>query len=171
MATRPGNRASAGAFGLAEIADAMSKVPWILFQGREPQLHLVVGALTPDASSGDKKLPVVQQLLLRLVRSQKPAGDFASTVVRDAGSPQMYFAFENEADARTFAAVVAAQATTSFPGWASAHAFPVQEEVLAALEPMLPLPRIRPRLPDQEGPRMRGARVRRGPRAPIKQCE
>ena len=54
---------------------------------------------------------MVQNVLKRLVSKQKPVGDFASTVVRDAGRPEVYFAFDDEADAKKSAAALEAETT------------------------------------------------------------
>jgi hypothetical protein len=124
-----------------------------------------------DGPTTANELPVVQSVLKRLVSTQKPAGDYATTVVRDAGCPQIYFAFENEADARKFAAAVAAEATGSFPGWASGRAFPVNDAVLADLASSLPPPKTQRRKPESDGPSMSGGRVWRGARTPIKHHE
>jgi hypothetical protein len=83
----------------------MSRVPWHLFEGLQPQAHLVVGAIVQVAGAADgDELAATQYVLKRLVSKQKPAGDYAATVVRDTGRPEVYFAFEDEADARKLAA-------------------------------------------------------------------
>ena len=104
--------------------EPMSRVPWHLFQDRQPRAHLVVGVLVlADGQAGSDELTAAQSVLLRLVRKQKPASDYASTVVRDAGWPEIYLAFEDDGDAKKFAAVVKAKATGSYPGWASQRVF------------------------------------------------
>jgi hypothetical protein len=79
-------------------------------------------------------------VLKRLVSKQKPAGDYAATVVRDTGRPEVYFAFEDEADARKLAAAVKAKATGSYPGWASQWAFRLDGATVTALAASLPPP-------------------------------
>ena len=89
----------------------MSRVPWHLFQGRQLRADLIVGVLVlADGPAGGQELTAAQTVLLRLVRKQKPAGDYASTVVRDAGRQEIYLAFEDEGAAREFVAVVADEA-------------------------------------------------------------
>jgi hypothetical protein len=61
----------------------------------------------------------VQAVLKRLVSSQKHAGDYAVTVVREAGRPEVHLSFEDEADARKLADFVNAKAICSYPGCAS----------------------------------------------------
>ena len=116
----------------------MSRVPWHLFEYRQPGVHLVVGALVEVAASdyGDE-LAVAQYVLKRLVSNQRPAGDYAATVARDGGRPEVYFAFENESDARKFAAVLEAETTAKHPGWASQRAFDLDGARLGELEASL----------------------------------
>ena len=116
---------------------------------------------------GGEELRGVQSVLKRLVTNQKPAGDYAATMVRDGGRPEIYLAFEDEGDARKFAAAVKAEATVSYPGWASQRAFELDGAKLAELEASLPAPRTRPR----QGHIDQSAlvpRVRRGPWTPIR---
>jgi hypothetical protein len=102
----------------------MSRVPWHLFQDRKPHAHLVVGAIVQ--ASGPVSLndsTVALAVLRRLARKQKPIGDYAATVVREAGWAEVYFAFADEADAQKFGASVQAGPIASYPGWASQRAF------------------------------------------------
>jgi hypothetical protein len=142
----------------------MSKVPWHLFQDRQQRAHLVVGALAEVARDGDE-LAATLNLLKRLVRQQKPAGDYATTVVRDSGRPEMYLAFDNEADARKFAATLEAGSTARYPGWASQRAFEGDGAKLRALEASLPLPKWDKRRspPDRSSLRIRIRHWRRAP--------
>jgi hypothetical protein len=105
-----------------------------------------------DGPAGGDELTAAQSVLLRLVRKQKPAGDYASTLVRDAGRQAIYLAFEAEDAAREFAAVVNAKATGSYPGWASQRAFQLDGAKVTTLAASLPAPKTRPRRPlAQEG--------------------
>jgi hypothetical protein len=54
----------------------------------------------------------------RLVRFRDVVarGDYAATVARDGGHPEVYFAFDDEADARKFGAPVKAEVIGSHPG-------------------------------------------------------
>ena len=141
----------------------MPKVPWHLFQDRQPRAHLVVGAIAkPDAPVGGDELTEAQVVLRRLVNEQKPAGDYAATLVRDTGRPEVYLAFDDEDDARKFASVVKAKATGSYPGWASQRAFQLDGAKLTALAASLPPPRIRPKKPPSDESLLPG-RIRRRP--------
>jgi hypothetical protein len=145
----------------------MSRIRWHLFQDRQPRAHLVVGALVEVAESehGDE-LAVAQHVLKRWVSKQKLAGDYAASVARDGGRPEVYFAFEDEADAQKFAAALEAEATAKYPGWASQRAFDLDGAKLRALEASLPLPKRRERRDPPDGSSLR-LRVRRGPRTPV----
>ena len=110
------------AFFLA--TQSMSRVPWPKFLPRQPHAHLVAGVAAPaEGPAAGDELKEVQNLLSRLVRQQKPSGDYAATVVREAGRPEAWFAFEEEADARIFGDAVQAETTDTNPGWASQRAF------------------------------------------------
>jgi hypothetical protein len=112
---------------------------------------------------GGDELSEVQLVLKRLVTNQKPAGDYATTVVRDAGRPEIYLAFEDEGDARKFAATVEAGPTGSYLGWASQRAFEMAGAKIRELQASLPPQRVKRDPPDGTSQRIR---VRRGPRAP-----
>jgi hypothetical protein len=73
----------------------MSRVPWHLFQDRQPQAHLIVALLEqPEGPVGGNELTAARAVLKRLVSKQKPVGDYATTLVRDTGRPEVYFAFQ-----------------------------------------------------------------------------
>jgi hypothetical protein len=145
----------------------MSRVPWHLFQDRQPRAHLIVGALVQaDGPVGGDELTAIQSVLTRLVRKHVPAGNYAATVVRDTGRPEVYFAFDDETDARTFTAAVKAEAIESHSGWASRWVFEVDSARLAELEASLPPPRTSPRRGKMDQSPL-ARRVRRGPWTPI----
>jgi hypothetical protein len=141
----------------------MSRVPWHLFKDRQLGAHLVVGAA--DGPVGVEELTAAQSVLTRLVRKQEPAGDYAATVVRDAGHPEVYFAFEDEADARKLAAAVQAEADDSYPGWATQRTLQLDGAKVAAWAASLPAPKVHRNETPPDGPSL-ARRVRRGPRTP-----
>jgi hypothetical protein len=111
-----------------------------------------VGAVVQaDGPVGCEELTAAQSVLTRLVRKQEQAGDYAATVVRDAGRPEVYFAFEDEADAQKLAAAVQAEATDSQPGWATQRAFQLDGVKVSALAASLPAPKTRPRQAREAG--------------------
>ena len=130
----------------------MSRVPWQLIQGRQPQAHLVVVQVEQaDGSIGSQQLKAVQTLLNRLVSRQRPAGDYAVAVVREAGRPEVHWAFEDESDASRFAATFDVKATASYLGWASQRAFEVDGARLAEIESSFPVPKRYPRPEPTDG--------------------
>jgi hypothetical protein len=148
---------------------AMSRVPWHLIQDRQPRAHLVVGVVVQaEGPAGGTELNAVRNLLSRVVRQQKPGGDYAATVVRDTGRPEVHFSFVDEADARRFGETMQAETTDTYSGWATQRAFELPSEKLASLEASLPAPRDNPRQREADGPRL----MRRGPRqSPVKRYD
>jgi hypothetical protein len=141
---------------------AMSRVPWHLFQDRKPHAHFVVGAIVQangPASLNDSTVALA--VLRRLARKQKPIGDYAATVVKEAGWPEVYFAFADEADAQKLGASVRAEPIASYPGWAGQRAFAMDSAMIRELEAALPPARMQPKQPPSDHPRFR----RGGPRA------
>jgi hypothetical protein len=124
----------------------MSRVSWPQFLHRQSKAHLVVGELVEvtDPEYADE-LVAVQYVLKRLVSYQKPIGDYTASVARDGVRPELYFAFANEADSRKFAAVLAAEATNKYPGWASQRAFEIDGARFRELKTSLPARRRQPK--------------------------
>jgi hypothetical protein len=98
-------------------------------------------------------------VLERLVRKLEPAGTYATTIVRDAGRPQLHLAFEDDADARKLAAIVKARATARW-------VFKLDGAAVSLLAASLPPPRLRPKKPPPDRSPLSGG-IRRGPRAPV----
>jgi hypothetical protein len=142
----------------------MARVPWHLFQDRQPRAHLLVAAMEADFAVGPD-LQAAQSVLHRFVRKQKPSSDYATTVVRQTGRPEVYLAFEDEGDARKLADAVEAEVTVGYPGWASQRVFQLDGVKVTELAASLPAPKTRP--PPDEGS-VPGRRVVRYvlPRAP-----
>jgi len=127
----------------------MSKVAWHLLEGRQARARLVVGAIVQaNGPAGLNDSTAAQAVLKRLLSKQMPVGDYAATVVREVGWPEVYLAFDDEADAP-------ADAIGSHPGWASQRAFELDSAKLRELE-----------APPDGSPF--GRRLRRGPWTPIK---
>ena len=126
----------------------MSRVPWRLFQDRKPRAHLVAAVVRADQTAADPDPKAAQVVLERLVRIQKPASYYATTVVRAAGRPEVHLAFEDKGDARKLAATVEAEPTNTYPGWATEWTLQLDSATVLALAATLPPPRTRqPELP------------------------
>jgi hypothetical protein len=124
----------------------MSRVSWHPFQDRQRRPHLIVGVLAlANGPPGGDELKATQSVLARLFRKHKLAGDYAATVVRDAGRSELYFAFEGEADATKLATILKAEATGSYPGWAAQRAFQLDGAKVTTLAASLPASKTRPR--------------------------
>jgi hypothetical protein len=125
----------------------MSRVPWHLFKDRQPRAHLVVAVLRADHLGGEPNPRAAQIVLARIVKIQKPSSYYATTVVREAGRPQVHLAFEDKGDARKLAATVEAEPTNTYPGWATEWTLQLDSATVLALAATLPAPRTRPRQP------------------------
>jgi hypothetical protein len=99
----------------------MSRVPWHLFKDRQPRAHLVAAVLRAAPTAADPDPREAQGVLVRLVRAQRPASYYATTVVREAGRPEVNLAFEDKGDARKLADAVEAKATTNRAGRLNGH--------------------------------------------------
>jgi hypothetical protein len=128
----------------------MSRVPWPELRGRQARVHLVAVVQTDQPASGPR-LKEVQQVLQRLVRARHPVGDYATTIVREAGRPELYLAFAEEGDARKLAAELQAVATDSYPGWGTQRAVHLDDATVTAVAASLPLPKTRPKQPPEPG--------------------
>jgi hypothetical protein len=77
------------------LGEAMSRVPWHLFNDHHRRAHLVVAVLRADQLGGEPNPRAAQIVLARIVKIQKPSSYYATTVVREAGRPQVQLAFED----------------------------------------------------------------------------
>jgi hypothetical protein len=119
----------------------MSRVPWRLIQGRKPRAHLVVAVLRADQLGGEPNPRAAQIVLAHILKIQKPSSFYATTVVREAGHPQVHLAFEDKGDARRFAATVEAEPTTTHSGWATEWTLQLDSATVLALAATLPAPK------------------------------
>jgi hypothetical protein len=85
-------------------------------------------------------------------------------VVREVGLPEVYFAFDDETDAKKFAAFVQAEPVGSYPGWASQCAFEMDSAKIRELEASLPAQTVKMR--DPHDPTASRVGLRHWPRAP-----
>jgi hypothetical protein len=138
----------------------MSKVPWHKFTDR-PGAHLVVAAMQADQAR------YAQLMLERLISSQQPASYYATTIVREAGRPEVHLAFADVGDARKLASTVEAEASSNYPGWATEWTFHWDSPFVATLVASLAAPKPKQRSPKSQV----GGRVRRGTRTPTSRLE
>ena len=100
----------------------------------------------PSAQAiGSPDLHVAQNALRRLIGAKNLAGDYATTIVRQVGPAQVFFAFEKEEDARLLADAIHAEVTATQGSWASTRIVELGGAELGAITASLPPPRTRPR--------------------------
>jgi len=121
----------------------MSKVPWHIFRNDHPQAHLVAASIAAAERIGSPDLKTAKAVLERLVKTLVPGGDYATSIVRETGQPEVHLAFENELDALKLADSVKADMTSRYHGWASQRAFALDAAAVDALASGLPLLRRR----------------------------
>jgi len=119
----------------------MSRVPWHVFRKNHPRPHLVVASGRGAQTVGGSELKTAQTVLERLIRTLAPAGDYTTSIVREADLPEVYLAFANELDARTFVDAVSAKVAGSGSDWASRHTFAFDSLALATMTAALPPPK------------------------------
>jgi hypothetical protein len=127
----------------------MSKVPWHVFRNDHPRAHLVAASIEAAELVGSPDLKTAKTILERLVKTLGPTGDYATSIVRETGQPEVHFAFANEVDARKLADSVQAAMTERYHGWTSQHAVALDADALDALAAGLPL--LRKRAPKLSG--------------------
>ena len=150
----------------------MSRVPWHLIQAHQQRAHLIVAVIAlAEGPPGGDELQAAQSVLTRLVRTLKPSRDYSATIVRDAGRPELLFAFEDEADAAKLAGLLKAEVTNSYPGWATQGAFQLDEAMVTDLAASLPAPKSRPRHLPEDVSSLPQRAIRRGARTPFTRPE
>jgi len=121
----------------------MSKVPWHVFRNDHPRAHLVAASIKAAELVGSPDLKTAKTILERLIKTLGPTGDYATSIVRETGQPEVHLAFENEPDARKLADSVKAARADRYQGWASQCAFALDAASVDALASGLPLLRRR----------------------------
>jgi hypothetical protein len=121
----------------------MSKVPWHVFRSDHPQAHLVAASIESAELVGSPDLKTAKTVLERLVKTLAPGGDYATSIVRETGQPEVHLAFENELDARKLADSVQANTTGRYLGWTSQRAFELDAAAVDTMASGLPLLRRR----------------------------
>ena len=121
----------------------MSKVPWHVFRSDHPRAHLVAASIEAAELVGSPDLKIAKTVLERLVKTLAPSGDYATSIVRETGQPEVHLAFENELDARKLADSVQATTTGRYLGWTSQRAFELDAASVDAMASGLPLLRRR----------------------------
>jgi hypothetical protein len=121
----------------------MPKVPWHVFRSDHPRAHLVAASIAAAEQVGSPDLKTAKSVLERLVKTLAPGGDYATSIVRETGQPEVHLAFENELDARKLADSVQAATTGRYLGWTSQRAVELDAAAVDAMASGLPP--LRPR--------------------------
>lgn len=118
----------------------MPKMVWTTFVAHHPGGHLVVATVPIEAGQdiGTRHLRELHAWLSRLVARLAPVGDYAVTIVRDAGLPEIHAAFAERSDADRLAATVKARPQGianlgRHPEWGSRRVFVLDEPTGAAI--------------------------------------
>lgn len=113
----------------------MPKTAWTTFVARHPGGHLVAATVPIEADQdiGTRHLKNRHAQLSRLVSRLAPVGDYAVTIVRDIGPPEIHAVFAERRDADRLAATVKARPTGRYPEWGSRRLFVLDEPAGAAI--------------------------------------
>jgi hypothetical protein len=118
----------------------MPKMVWTTFVARHPGGHLVVATVPIEAGQdiGTRHLRDLHAWFSKLVARLTPVGDYAVTIVRDAGLPEIHAAFAERSDADRLAATVKARPPDGVnpgrhPEWGSRRLFVLDEPTGAAI--------------------------------------
>jgi len=133
----------------------MAKRSWEQFLKEHPSAHLIVGSMPAEAPIAGKAADFSTaksylDVLARLAKASKLAGDYALTIRRDVEGCSILLAVANEEDAAKVAATVEARPADTRSGFSSRRLFAFHDEAADAIEAFT-MPRL--------------ARRRRGPDA------
>ena len=112
----------------------MPKVAWTTLVTKHPGGHLVAATVPigTDQDIGTRHLKDLHAQLSRLIARLAPVGDYAVTIVRDAGPPEIHAAFAERIDADRLAAAVKARSTGRYPEWGGSRRLFVLDEPTGA---------------------------------------
>jgi hypothetical protein len=113
----------------------MPKMVWSTFVARHPGGHLVAATvpIETDQDIGTRHVKDLHAKLSRLLTRLAPVGDYAVTIVRDSGPPEIHTAFSERSDADRLAATVKARPTGRYPEWGSRRLFVLDEPTGSAI--------------------------------------
>ena len=97
----------------------MSKVPWHVLRSDHPRAHLVAALIEAAELVGSPDLKTAKTVLERLVKTLAPTGDYATSIVRETGQPEVHLAFKAAAAMRNMSMKDLLEA--SFRLWLDTH--------------------------------------------------
>ena len=102
----------------------MPKQGWIDFTDAHHDGHVVVALVLPEGRPKDKaRVESLRLTLESLIEKLVPSAAYATKIVRQGGTAEIYCVFEKESDAQRVADAVRARRTGRHPGWASQWSF------------------------------------------------
>ena len=114
----------------------MPKLSWSAFIERHPAAHLVVGVI-PEQDVATVTVGDSLALLTKLAKRLALTGQYAMTVDRRSGLPEIHCAFARENDAARFAQALNATGVGRYPGWASQRQFGLDTEAIKTIAKVL----------------------------------
>lgn len=113
----------------------MPKMAWSTLVATHPGGHLVAATVPvrQDQDIGTRYLKELHTQFGKLLTRLAPVGDYAITIVRDVGPPEIHAVFAERGDADRLAATVKARSTGRSPEWASRRLFVLDEATSAAI--------------------------------------
>lgn len=117
----------------------MSSLSWPAFLKNFPDGHLVAAVAVHVGADeiGSRRLRGLRDLLHRVISGMASSGAFALTVSRAAGFPEILCGFEAQIDADALAALVHADSTDRYPGFATQRVFNLDAALETALRASL----------------------------------
>jgi len=114
----------------------MPKLSWSAFIERHPAAHLVAGVI-PEEDVATVTARDSLALLAKLAKRLALTGQYAITVERRSGLPEIHCAFARETDAARFAQALNATGVGRYPGWASQRQFGLDTEAIKTIAKVL----------------------------------
>jgi hypothetical protein len=110
----------------------MPKLSWSAFIKLHPAAHLVAGVI-PEEDVATVTARDSLALLAKLAKRLSLTGQYAMTVDRPSGLPEIHCAFARETDAARFAQALNATGVGRYPGWASQRQFGLDTEAIKTI--------------------------------------
>jgi hypothetical protein len=103
----------------------MAKQGWIDFTDAHREGYVVVALVLPKGRPvmGRGRVESMRATLERLIERLVPSAVYATKIVPQHETVEIYFVFEKEADAQRVADAVRARPTRQYPGWAGQWSF------------------------------------------------
>jgi hypothetical protein len=114
----------------------MPKLSWSAFIERRPAAHLVAGVI-PEEDVATVTVRDSLALLAKLAKRLALTGQYAMTVDRRSGLPEIHCAFARDTDAAGFAQALNATGVGRYSGWESQRQFGLDSKALKTIAKVL----------------------------------